>query len=361
MRWVFAILAGAMPALATISGTVVNGTTGQPQSGITVVLLRMGPTGPEPGGDGKADAQGKFSLNAETSTQGPTLVRATLDGVTYTKLIPPGMPSEGLTLDIYNASPKPGSTKVSKHLIFFDPTDQGLVVNEAYLFSNDGKTSWNDPQNGTLRFYLPAGAQGKVQINATEPHGMPLREPAAKTDKPDIYKVNFPVRPGETRFDLSYTTPYTAGTPYAGKVASNDENTYLIVPKGVSLAGDDLNDMGEEPRTSAHIFGLKQASYKISLTGTADPSAQPSDASGDSGGQDQGSQLSEVMPRLHTQLTPILALAFGILTLGFLLLYRTPVEGKAGAGQQVARSSSLLGVFRAKGAKTKEPSERRRG
>jgi hypothetical protein len=67
------------------------------------------------------------------------------------------------------------------------------------------------------------------------------------------------------------------------------------------------------------------------------------------------------MPRLHTQLTPILALAFGILALGFLLLYRTPVEGKANAGQQVARSSSLLGVFRAKGAKTKEPSERRRG
>ncbi len=347
MRWIFAALVASMPAWATISGTVMNGTTGQPQPGITVFLMRMGPNGPEAGGDGKADAQGRFSLNAEPSTQGPTLVRATLDGVTYTKLIPPGMPSQGLTLDVYNASPKPGNTKVSKHLIFFDPTDQGLVINEAYLFSNDGKTSWNDPGNGTLRFFLPPGAQGKVQINATEPHGMPLKEPAIKTDKADIYKVNFPVRPGETRFDLSYTAPYTAGTPYAGKVVSNDENTYLIVPKGVTLTGDNLNDMGEEPRTSAHIFGLKQPSYKISLTGVADPSAQAGDASADSGGQDQGSQLSEVMPRLHTQLKPILALAFGILALGFLLLYRTPARSESSANPASTRS--------------KETSERRRG
>lgn len=323
MKWLFAFLLGSAPAFAAISGTVINGTTGQPQPGIPVTLLRMGPTGPEPAGDGKADAQGKFNLNAEVSTQGPTLVRATLDEVTYTKLIPPGTPSEGLTLEIYNSSSKPGNAKVSKHLLFFQPTDQGLVVNEAYLFTNDGKTAWNDPVNGTLRFFLPAGAKGKVQINATAPGGMPLQEAAIKTDKPDIYKVNFPVRPGETRFDLNYTTPYTAGTRYAGKVASNDENTYLIVPKGVTLAGDNLNDMGAEPRTQAHIYGLKQPSYQISLTGTAEPSAQDAGSGGDSGGQDPGSQITEVKPRLYTQLKPILGLALGILALGFVLLYRT--------------------------------------
>ena len=325
MKWLLAFVVGCAPALAAISGTVINGTTGQPQPGIPVTLLRMGPTGPEAAGDGKADAQGKFSLNAETSAQGPTLVRATLDGVTYTRLIPPGTPSEGLTLEIYNASKQPGSAKVSKHLIFFVPTAQALTVNETYLFSNTGKTAWNDPAEGTLRFFLPSGANGKVQINATAPGGMPLQEAAGKTNKPDIYKVNFPVRPGETRFDLSYSTPYTEGAPYAGKVVSNDENTYLIVPKGVTLKGDNLNDMGQEPRTEAHIFGVKDAAYKISLTGVAEPSSQEGDAgaSGDSSGQ---SPIQQIMPRLYTQVTPILALAFGILALGFVLLYRSPVS-----------------------------------
>jgi hypothetical protein len=200
-------------------------------------------------------------------------------------------------------------------------------VNEAYLFTNDGKTAWNDPVNGTLQFYLPPGANGKVRIDATAPGGMPLQQPAGKTGKPDVYKVDFPVRPGETRIDLSYVTPYKEGETYTGKVVTQDENTYLIVPKGVTLTGDNLNDMGEEPRTQAHLYGLKEASYKIALSGTAAPAAQ--DAGADTGSQDGAPQIQEIMPRLYTRLWPILGLALGILALGFVLLYRTPAGANA--------------------------------
>ena len=154
-----------------------------------------------------------------------------------------------------------------------------------------------------------------------------------------IFKVNFPVRPGETRFDLNYTTPYTAGTPYAGKVPSHDENTYLIVPKGVTLTGDNLSDMGQEPRTEAHLFGVKENSYQVTLSGVAEAAPQDSNAGSDSSATDPGNQIQEVMPRVLTQVKPILGLALGILALGFVLLYRTSTSPSA----------------------TKEPNERRRG
>ena len=329
MKWILALALAVAPAWGAISGMVLNGTTGQPQANIPLILMKMGPSGPEDAGNGKTDAQGKFNLNAETSTQGPTLVRAIVDGVTYTKLIPPGTPSEGLTLEVYNASQDKGSSKVSKHMIFFDPAADGLKISEAYLFTNDGKMTWNDPAEGTLRFYLPPSAQGKVRIDATAPGSMPLQESPVKTNKPDIYKVNFAVRPGETRFDLSYSASYKEGETFAGKVATNDENTYLIVPKGVTLTGDNLNDMGVEPRTEAHIYGLKDAAYKISLSGTAQPSG--ADAGGDSasGSQDGAPPIQEIMPRLYTKVGPILGLAFGILVLGFVLLYRTPASPPA--------------------------------
>ena len=64
---------------------------------------------------------------------------------------------------------------------------------------------------------------------------MPIGAPVMKTAKPDIYAVDFPVKPGETRFDLTYTVPYTAGEPYAGKIVTKDENTYLIAPNGITL------------------------------------------------------------------------------------------------------------------------------
>ena len=367
MKRVLALVLGSAPAWAAISGVIVNGTTGQPQANTPIILMRMGPTGPAAAGGGKTDAQGKFNLNAETSNQGPTLVRAIVDGVTYTKLIPPGMPSEGLTVEVYNASKEQGSAKISKHLIFFNPTPEGLTVNEAYQFTNDGKTAWNDPAEGTLRFYLPPAANGKVRIDATAPGGMPLQESPIKTNKPDIYKVNFAVRPGETRFDLTYTAPYAAGAPYSGKVVTKDENTYLIAPKGVTLTGDNLSDMGQEPRSEAHIFGLKETSYKISLTGAAEPS--PADASGESGGQDGGSPIQETMPRLYTQVGPILGLAFGILALGFVLLYRTPSESEPAANavqldrsrarSPKARSWSLQGIFGVKVTKETNESGRR--
>lgn len=327
MKLFLALTLASAPAWAAISGMVLNGTTGQPAANIPVTLMTMGAAGPEDTGDTKSDAQGKFSLDAAPSAGGPTLLRATVDGITYTKVVPPGTPTEGLTLEVYNASKERGSAKISKHLLFFDPGPNGLTINEAYLFTNDGKTAWNDPANGTLQFFLPPGADGKVRIDATAPGGMPLQQSAVKTGKPDIYKVNFPVRPGETRIDLSYSAPYKAGETYAGKVPTQDENTYLIVPKGVTLTGDNLNDLGPEPRTQAHLYGLKEASYKISLSGTAEPSG--ADANADAGSQDGSPQIQEIMPRLYTKVWPILGLALGILALGFLVLYRTPAAPNA--------------------------------
>jgi len=307
-------------AFAAITGSVVNQTTGQPQPGITVSLLRMGQNGPEPAGDVKADAQGKFTI--DQNVQGPTLLRATLDGVTYNKVLFPGAPTSNVTLDIYNASKQAGSAKVSKHMILFQPSGQELTVNEAYIVSNTGKTAWNDPTDGTLHFFVPAAAKDDIHVNATPPGGQPLKTPAEKVGRSDIYKINFAMRPGDTRIDLDYKLPYTENQPFSGKVVSGDQDTYLIVPSGVTMTGDNLTDLGTEPRTQAHLFGLKGTSYEIKLAGAV--AAQTSDASGDS--NDGQPPVQQIMPRLYDKVKLILALALGILTLGFVLLYRAPAK-----------------------------------
>ncbi len=317
----------AFPAIAAINGVVVNRTTGQPQANAAVNLMKMGGAGGlQAAGETKTGSDGKFSF--DQSLEGPTLIRATWDGVTYSRMLPPGTPSTNLTLDVYQSSKSPGDSKVSKHMILFEPGGGQLVVNETFIYQNNGKTAWDDPANGTLRFYLPPGAASKLQVNATAPGGMPIAAAVSPAPQPNIYKTAFAIKPGETRFDLTYSFPYTMGDQLEGKIATKDDNTYLIVPNGVTLTAEHLNDLGVEPRTKAHLFGLTGTTYNIQLTG-AEIVAPDSGADSAGGQQEQdGPQIQPILPRLYTQVLPILAIALGILALGFALLYRKEAHGR---------------------------------
>jgi hypothetical protein len=305
---------------AAITGTVVNKTTGKPQAGATVALNKLGQQlGIEMIDQAKSGPDGSFTINQDIGGPTPYLIRTAFDGVTYNHMLPPGSPTTGLTVEVYNASKQPGQAKVSKHMLLFQPSGGQMTINETYLFENSGQTSWNDPGAGTLHFFLPAAAAGKVTAEVTGPGSMPIGAPTAKTAKPEIYEIDYPVKPGETRFDLTYQVPYTEGAPYEGKIVTKDDNTYLIVPNGVTIAGEGLNDLGLEPKTQAHLFGFSGSQYHVQLTGA--PAAAPSDSSG-AEPDSAGPQIEQIMPRLYGKTIPILAVALGILALGFALLYR---------------------------------------
>jgi hypothetical protein len=323
------------PAAASIDGVVINGSTGQPQPGVAISVSKMNAnTGmlSDNAGNAKTDAQGKFAFTV--SVDGPTLLRATWDGVTYSRMLPPGTPSSGLSLDVYDSSKNPGAAKVDKHMILFEPGAGQMTVNETFLLKNDGQTTWNDPKDGTLHFFL-SNTHSKLQIRATAPGGVDVPASATKSPKPDIYKMDFPIKPGETRFDLTYSVPYTMGSQYEGKIVTKDDNTYLIVPDGVTLTAENLTDLGQEPRTKAHIFGLPGTAYNIQLTGAevATPdstqgAAAPDAAQDTTQGASAGPEIEATMPRVFGEVKPILAIALGILGLGFALLYRKEANGR---------------------------------
>jgi hypothetical protein len=304
----------------------VNRTTGRPQAGVAVGYFQVG-NGLELVAQATTDAQGRFSIDQTPQTLGA--LRATVDGVTYTLMLQPGAPTGGLTLDVYDASSAPGASKITKHMLLFQPAGGLLTVNETCLLSNAGNTSWNDSRNGTLRVYLPSAVQGKARVNATAPGGMPIEAPLVKTAQANVYGVDFAVKPGETRIDLEYAVPYTEGAPYQGKIVTRDENTYLIAPHGVALTGAGLKDLGIEPQTQSHVYGLAGTAYSIRLTGTPLVAAGGSDAEN----ADSGPQIEVVDPRALGQAELILPLALGILALGFVILYR------AGAGTPAAKET----------------------
>lgn len=308
-------------ATAAVSGAVVNGTSGKPQPGVALTLLKIDQqNGLLPLQEAQTDAQGRFQMNL--NVEAASLLRATFNGVTYTTMLSPGQPSEGLEVQVYDVSAAPGAAKVSKHMVLFQPSAGKMTVLETFILNNAGKTAWRNPQGGTVRFYLPAGANGEAGVQATAPGGLPVSAPVVKTGQADAMGVDFPIKPGETRLDVSYQFPYQEGAPVEGKILTRDENSYLIAPSGVTLKGEGLADLGAEPQSQAHIWGLSGTAYKVELSGQAAVAAPEAP-------EGEGSpQIEEMKPRVFRLGYLILFLALGALAAGLALLYRKPQDAE---------------------------------
>ncbi len=316
MKLAIALLACSACAFGAIEGTVVNRTSGKPQGAATVTLYKLGQKlGIEAIESVKSDATGKFRISQDV--EGPRLIQTAFDGVTYNHMLPPGSPTSGLTLDVYKSSTQPGGAKLAQHFLIFQPAESQMTVTEGFVFQNAGTTTYNDPDGGTLKFYLPQAAQGKVRVEATAPQGMPIERAAEKTSKADVYKVDFAVKPGETRFELSYAVPYTSPATFAGKVLYKDAPTSLVAPQGVEIKGEGLTPRGKEPRSQASVFEVKASDFKVEIAGALKA------AETDAGSNEPA--IDQVLPRMHQNLAWLLVLTLAILTLGFVLLYRARV------------------------------------
>lgn len=324
-----------------IDGVVRNATTNKPQAGAAVSLLQMTGAGPQKLATVTSGADGSFSLtSSEAAAPGPRLVQALYQGVTYTKIVPPGTPETGVQVDVYDASTKPGPARVSTHMMLLEPADGALNISESFVYSNPRNITYNDSVHGTLHFYLPAAAQGKVSMSVLSPNSMAVRRQPIETNQPNVYKVDFPIKPGDSRIDLTYQMPFTSPGKFETKVLFPGADTKLLAPPGVTLAANNLQSIGQEPRSKASIYDFKGADLLVDVQGSGalarqtDQSAQQS-GSDQQGGGESGADIAELLPQLYSKTNPagglaasvnsvkwILTMIFSLLALGFAYLYR---------------------------------------
>ncbi len=345
----FVCCAALAPLFAALDGTVVNGTSGKPQPNVAISLVEPSPAGMKNLETVKTAADGKFHFNKDAAAAGPQIVQALFAGVTYTKVIPPGAASTGVQVDVYDSSSKASLAQVSQDLILYQPAAQQVSVNQSIFFQNSSTTTFNDPRNGTLRFYLPPEADGNVKATVTAPGGMPIARPAEKTAQKNVYSVNYPIKPGETRFDLTYALPVAKPMVVAGKILHREGPTRIAVPAGVTLQSDDLTLLGQEPQTKASIYDVKGKEFKAELQWTAAPEAPDAGADEDSGEP----QIREIPPHVYggtvlgiPGLYWIAAITLSILGLGLFLLYRSdrPRPAEAVEGDNAPRKSVRKGA-----------------
>ena len=324
MKMLLAAFLSAAVMSAAIDGTVTNKTTGKVQPGATVTLIKLG-GGMETVASAKSDEQGKFAIAQELQAGTPYLVQTFYQGVSYNKAIPPGTPATGMAVDVFDSSPKVGDAKVVQHMVLFEPSGTDLSVNETIIYNNSGKTTFDDPANGTFRFYLPPETKGMVKVQVSGPQGMPIARDAVKTKEPNVYTVKYPVKPGETRFDLAYGMPSTSPGTFELKLKHDGDAVRIVAPKGVTLTGGGLKDLGPEPRTQATIYQVAGKDVKFQYTGTGSLRAAAETVQQS---EDTGPPIEDSKPRIYGRLYPLVGLAAFILILGLIMLYRSEPDAK---------------------------------
>ncbi len=317
MKIAFWLLATGCCLLGAVDGTVVNATSGQSQGSVIVTLVQPGAQGMQTLATVKSDSEGKFKIDKDVPP-GPALLQAIYQGVLYTLVLPPGGPTNGVQVKVYNSTSKAGVAKVSQHMILIEPSANALDISETFLIENETKTTFQDPSKGSIQFYLPEAADGKVSVTINSPGGMPIQRPAEKTKEKNVYKIEYPVKPGESRFDVSYSLPPT--TTFTSKILHGEGVTRLVTPASVTLEGEGVESLGQEPQTRAHIYGAGDAGYTVQISGTGSLRS-PEAASVE--GEDPGEpQIEEKSARIYTRMYYVLGLALAILGLGGVLLYR---------------------------------------
>ena len=358
VRYILVLLLAAT-AHAAIDGVVINGSTGKPQAGSTVTLFQTTQQGPQNLGSIKTDAAGKFVFTQNVQAGvggGPLLLQAVFDGVQYNKTLPPGFPTSGVNIPVFPSTKAQGDAKIEQHFLVLEPAPTGnMQVTEGFIYKNDGKTTWNDPDRGELQFELPAAAQDKVEVNVTAPGGLPIRRAPDPLGKPHQFKVDFPIKPGESRMELTWAMPFNSPGVFEEHVLSKSGVLRVVAPVGVEFKGDGVMVLGQEPTSKATIYGVTGPDIKFVVQGTG-LFNQPDDSGG---GRGNGQSLSENLPKLYGLLSAnssfiqsvsavkwILATIFGMLALGFVLLYR---KGNPLATQQDTENSTKAATTHARG------------
>jgi len=287
-------LLGTLAFAATLTGTVKNGTTNKPGAGDEIVLLSLG-QGMEEAGRTKADAKGNFSFDMKDS--GPHLVRAIHQGVTYHRMAPPGTTSVELT--VYDASKKVDGLSVTADVMRIQAESNQLEIIRLFVVNNQSSPPRTQMNDHNFEFYLPEGVQIDQSMAMTS-GGQPINSAPVPQAEKNRYAFLFPLRPGETQFQLAYHLPYSGEATLNPKSLYALEHFVVMVPKSMTFTPGpgttfEAKPYPNQPDTQAEVAAGTQAgqtlSFKVSGTGTLQAENQ-----GGGTGEGPGAQSSEARP-----------------------------------------------------------------
>ncbi len=295
------LLLSSFIAAQTLTGTVKNATTGKPSAGDDVVLFKLG-QGMEEAGRTKSGAKGEFAFKVDDA-KAPHLVRAIHQDVTYHRMAPPGTTS--VAIDVYDVAKKLDGIEVVADIMRVQAAQGQVAVTREFGVQNMSKPPRTQMNERNLEFYVPDGAHMiDESATATTENGNPLKSAPVPEGEKNRYSFIFPLRPGLTRFEVTYEFPYSGSANVDPKSLYPLEHFVVMLPKAMqfnaaaSSTSFKLINYPNEPDASVQVASNtkpgQNLAFKVSGEGTLAGGQEA--GGGTQGGGDEGAQSSPPGP-----------------------------------------------------------------
>lgn len=275
----------------TVTGTVTNGTTGKPSDGDAVVLIALTQQMQEVAHT-TTDASGRYSLSS--AAQGMHLIRVDHEGTSYFKPVAPG--AKAVDVTVFDAAAAVPGVSTEANVIRMESSNGRLTVIQSFFVKNGSNPPRTQNGKHSYPFYLPAGAEIDESA-AMGPDGMPVKSVPSALGKKGYYAFAFPLRPGETQFQVTYHLPYSGSLTFAPRLAAPAGDFVVMLPDTMKFqaAPEASFEVVNQP-TGAQTYVIRNATTKEDLGFTVSGSGQlPQEIQGSGGGSsaESSSQANE--------------------------------------------------------------------
>lgn len=220
-----AVCATSALAADLINGSVRNQTKNQPASGDDVVLLRLD-QGMQEEARAKTDDSGAFVIKVQFADK-PHLVRVIHQGVNYDVRASAGA---SLTVDVYDTAPKVTGVTGNIEIIRTGTNGNQLHVSDMIEIKNQSSPPMTQAGERTFEVFLPAPAKIDSVMAAGEGRIATLISASPVPGEPGHYSVNFPLRPGSTKFAFNYDIPYGGRAAFRPRLAYPMQQLAVMIP-----------------------------------------------------------------------------------------------------------------------------------
>ena len=276
-----------LAAAQNITGTVTNATIGKPSAGDEVTLLSLS-QGMQEIASTKSDARGHFSFAAPADANAPHMVRATHERVNYFPQGGPLMPGRTTAdLTVYDAAKNVDGLSQTVEVDRYQSDGKQLQGIALYAIRNQSqppRTLADDKR--TFEIALPEGAEVE-SAQAKGPGGQPIAVDLSPTSQKSHYAFNYPLRPGETQFQVSYHMPYSGEAGISPKPLSDVQHFVVMTPRGMTFTPKHPQQFQSMPDNSGagimvvtNVKPGQDLSFRIAGTGVFQAEGQQGPQSG---------------------------------------------------------------------------------